>query len=217
MVKKIDSDALGDIKNALGLSGAGSPITELTDGVVDQVLEVNELVRRGRTLAGTGGIFTPTLRNVHTDAETLSTTINPYAVGTTAAVPPYPPIVPAQFDVWLIGAAMRVVSGGGTNTATLSMTLGTAAQGFGIDDSGVQILSSQAIRLAFWNATSSVVTVFGQQPDLYPFANIGLRIPRVGAALIFSTISSITVSFDCQLIIGLFPAGLGQDAKLLGK
>jgi len=217
MVKKIDSDALGDVKNALGLSGSGSPITELTDGVVDQVLEINELVRRGRTLAGTSGIFTPTLRNVHTDAETLTTTINPYAVGTVAAVAPYPAAVPAQFDVWLLGCGMRRVSGGGTLTATLSMTLGTRAQGFGIDDSGTQILVAQPIRLAFFNALSTVVTAFGQQADLYPWKPIGLRIPRFGANLVFSSISSVTVSYDMQLVIGLFPSGLGQDALVLGR
>ena len=55
-MKKIDSQALDVLQKALGLSGPGSPITELTDGVVDQVLEVGGVIRRSRTQAGTEGI-----------------------------------------------------------------------------------------------------------------------------------------------------------------
>jgi len=212
MVKRLDSQALGDVNRALGLTGSGSPITELTDGVVDQVLAINEVARRGRVFADTSGLFYPTLRNVHTDAETLTTTINPYEPGTVAAVPPYPAVVPPGFDFWIFGAGIRRVSGGGTLLATLSIDVGTRNAGFGVDDSGTQILASEPIRLAYWTALATVGTVFAvRQSGRGPFASIGIRVPRNVATIQFASVSSLTSSYDCQLICGLFPAALGQD------
>ncbi len=212
MTKLIDSDALGELNRSLGLTGRGSQITELMDGVVDQVVDINPAARRGRTLGPTSGIFTPTMRNVHTDAETLSTTVDPYSVGTTGAVAPYPPIMPVQFDIWLIGASVRVASGSGTLLATLSIIQGTTQQGFGLTDSGAQVLVSQAIRLAFWNATATVVTSFGVlNTNNGPHWRGPIRLNRNGGTIVFSSVSSLTATFDCQLILGVFPAGLGQD------
>ena len=212
MVKQIDSDALGEVTLALGLSGAGSPITELTDGVVDQTLSVGEIIRRSRTQAGTVGIYTPTMRTVHTDAEVLSVTVNPYNVGATAVVAPYPNPMPRQFEVWLLGASMRIASGSGGINATLSLTNGTRQQGWGVDDSGAQILVSQAIRLAFWNAIGTAGTAFGiLAVNRGPHQKIGLRIPRPFSNLVFTASSALTTTLDCQLILGVFPIALGQD------
>ena len=74
-MKRIDSDALGILTKALGLTGAGSQLTELADGVVDQALDVVPIVRRGRVIGASEGLFTAIMRNVHTDAETLTTGI----------------------------------------------------------------------------------------------------------------------------------------------
>lgn len=212
MAKKIDSDALEDVNLALGLTGAGAPITELTDGVVDQVLEVGQLARRGRTQTATSGLYFPTMRNVHGAADNEETIVNVYNVGTVAVVPPYPNPMPRQFDVWLLGASIRLASGGGTIAATLSLRVGTRSEGWGIDDSGTQILVSQDIRLAYWNSLATVNgSTFANLADQYPHARIGLRIPRFGSDLRFGTTSSAVATFDCQLILGVFPAALGQD------
>jgi len=212
MVKKVDSQSLGIVNRALGLTGMGSPETEFLDGIVEQTLDVGPLIRRGRALADTSGIFTPTLRNIHTDSESLFTSVDPYAVGATAAIAPYPARVPESFDVWLLGASVRRVSGGGTINATLSLDVGTRNAGFGIDDSGVAVLSSESIRLAYWNSIVTVGTAFALLQALGPHQRIGIRIPRNVSLLRFDSFSSLTVTYDCQMIIGLFPIGLGQDA-----
>ena len=216
MTKRIDSDALGVLNRSLGLTGAGSQITELADGVVDQVIEVGQLARRGRTLADVQGIFTPTLRNTHTDAESIGNAINPYEVGGALAVAPYPSPVPAQFDLWLIGASVRIASGtaGGMADATLSLTVGTFSQGFGRTDAGALVLVSNQIRLAWWDATVSDGTAFGTLGGGQgAHQRIGLRLPRGGggSVLTFKSVSTVTVEVDCQLIIGMFPIALGQD------
>jgi len=210
-MKKIDSDALGEIGLALGMTGAGSPVTELADGVVDQVLSINEIARRSQTLGVTTGFFSPTLRTVHTDAETQVVQVDPYNIGTVNAVAPYPAVVPRGSDFWLLGASIRRVSGTGTLLATLSLVVGTRAQGFGEDDSGNLILVSQPIRLAYWDGLVTVNTTFAIKNGARgPHARIGYRVPR-NAQINFTSTSTLTSTYDCQLICGLFPTALGQD------
>jgi len=216
MTKRIDSDALGVLNRSLGLTGAGSQLTELEDGIVDQTLSVNEIARRGRTLADVQGLYFPTLRNEHTDAESISTSIDPYNVGTTFAVAPYPAAIPAQFDLWLLGASIRVAGGtaGGFSLGTLSLQVGTRSAGFGRDDSGALVLSSQPIRLTVWNAMASDGTSFGiRASNRGPHGRYGLRLPRGGGGttLLWRTVSTVTVDVDVQMILGMFPAALGQD------
>jgi len=216
MVKRIDSDALGDVKRALGLTGAGSPVTELMDGVVDQTLSVNELARRGRTLGQGTGIFYAIMQNVHGAAETLTTSVNVYDVGTTIAVPPYPSTIPAGFDVWLLYAASRRQSGTGTYTGSLSIQLPTTSRGWGVDDSGVQINQNDPMAIVYWDTLILVQELFAtKQGAIGPWMRIGLRIPRGVAAatgtLRFSSVSSGVQTVNCSLILGVFPASLGQD------
>jgi len=216
-MKKIDSDALGDLTKALGLTGRGAPVTELTDGIVDQALEVGPIIRRGRTLAGSQGIFTAILQNEHTDAETISNSIDPYKVPAAIAIPPYPPSpMPAQFDVWLLRAAVRRVSGSSTLRAVLQYQYPPSNQGWGVTDSGVAVVSNPVYNLAYWDAVIQVGTgnnfgglALAEQPlaQMRPF-----RLPRnVDGPLIFISISSLTSVFQCQLVLGVFPIALGQD------
>jgi len=216
MVKRIDSDALRIVNRSLGLTGAGSQLTELADGVVDQMLEVGQIARRGRALGVGGGLFFPTLRNEHTDAESIANTVDPYNVGTTGLVPPYPNPVPQQFDLYLIGASVRHAAGtaSGMSAATLSIEVPTPAQGFGLTDAGVALLVAEPIRLVQWNAMTTDGTSYAiKAVNRGPHGRIGLRLPRVtGMLLRFASVSTVTVSVDCQMILGLFPVALGQDA-----
>jgi len=218
MTKRMDSDALGVLNRALGLTGAGSQVTELMDGVVDQVLDIVPVVRRGRTQADVQGLYYPTLRNTHGAANTQSNQIDPYNVGTVFDVPPYPANMPAQFDIWLIGASLRIVSGTASlfSLATLSLRVGTNSQGFGRTHTGGLILVSQNQRLAMWDATATDVTAYGILNELGTHAKIGLRLPRGGGGseLFFDSVSTGIVAVDCQMILGVFPASLGQDARV---
>lgn len=217
-MKKIDSDALGDITRALGLSGRGAPITELTDGIVDQSLNVNELVRRGRTIAGTQGIFTAVMRNVHGAGNTLATTVSPYETPAGNTIAPWPSPMPKQFDIWLLSATVRQASGTGTLAAALYIDYAGTQQGWGETDSGGGIVSAERIPLAFWDALATVSNEFAVLNQLGTFARIGMRIPRPmvlgDTNLVFISVSSAIATFDCQLVLGVFPIGFGQDGLL---
>ncbi len=214
-MKRVDSDALGVVTRALGITGAGAPVTEFIDGQLEQTLDIAPIVRRGRALAATEGIFTGLLRNIHTDAESLVTALNPYSVlPRVAAIAPYPAIVPAQFDLWLLGAVLVRTSGGGTLNATL--TLQYNAQGWGLDDNDAAVAGNLTMPLGNWDTflTQGGFTTYGILAGSdQPFLNLGLRIPRAGAPeLSFFSTSSLTVTITAQVILGLFPVALGQDA-----
>ena len=213
MVKLIDSDALEILTKSMGLTGAGAQQTELLDGIVEQNLDVVPIVRRGRTQAGKDGVYSATMRTNHTGAVTVTNTVEPYAVGTVAVVAPYPNPVPPLFDIWLLQASVRQVSGTGTVSATLSVRY-PGQQGWGINETGLtQILVAQPHRLAHWDTVVSVGTNFAVLAgSAQPTANIGLRLARGGATeLIFVVVSSATSAWDCQLTLGVFPVALGQD------
>ena len=215
MVKKIDSDALTELTRALGLTGAGSPVTELADGVVDQTLDVVPIVRRSRTQHGTTGLYTAIMRNVHTDAQQLTTSVNPYLVGATAQIEPYPSPMPAQFDVWLLSATARRVSGSGTITAVLHYQYASDSQGWGIDDSGVAIVASPPVALVHWDTVVALNTAFLIQEGGFPYKHFGIRIPRGSTAnngqFEFTSSSSLTSTYEALLVLGVFPITLGQD------
>jgi len=212
VTRRIDSDALGTLGKSLGLSGNGSQMTELSDGIVDQVIDVNPSVRRGRTLAEKQGIFYCVIRNVHTDAETIVTPIDPYRVGVDDVVAPYPDRISTRFDLWLLGAMVRRLSGGGTIQANLAIDY-DQNQGWGVDDSGTAIVSTEAFNVAFWNSLATNSDVFALLSGaLQPYIKLGIRLPRAdNTSLIFTSASSLTSTYQCQMIIGMFPAALGQD------
>ena len=213
MVKRIDSQALGVANKALGLTGAGAPITELADGVVDQVLSVNEIARRSRTLNQQfGGLFGAVLRNNHGGAGTLTTSVNPFALPVGLVFPPFPTPIPDTFDLWLLTANIGVV-GAGTLTAALFINHPAPSIGFSSTNTSVQVaaaVTSQAV--AFWDAVQDENVLFGVLESGQPTAFIGMRLPRDRLTqLVFASTASAAQTFDMRLGLGLFPVGLGQD------
>ncbi len=209
-MKKIDSQALDILNKALGLPGTGgSPITELTDGVVDQVIDVSQIIRRSRTQAATTGIYTALLRNVHTDAQSLSTLLQPYAPvpGTNRA--PYPLIMPPGFEVWVLTAVLTQLSGGGTLSAALRINCPGTIMGL-TTTGGAEVAT---MNVALWDAVVAENTTFGIASAVdQPMQRIGMRLPRAPLTqLIFSSTSSLTATFDCFVTLGVFPVALGQD------
>ena len=212
-MKKIDSDALGILNRSLGLSGIGSPVTELEDGIVDQTLSVNDIARRGRSLAATEGIFVWRLRNAHTDATSTTSTINPFAVGTTLAHPPYPSPMPAQFDVWLLKATLRRVSGTGTLSAALHLNMPAHVVGISVQGVGSLGIGITSHTIAFWDAVAVENVGFGILNQGGTMANLGYRLPRSATTqVVFATTSSATSVYDLLITAGVFPIALGQDA-----
>ena len=206
-MKKIDSQALDVLQKALGLSGPGSPQTDLADGVVDQVLEVGPIIRRSRTQAQTSGIYTALIRNVHSAANSITGTIAPYQAGALARAP-YPSPMPAGFDVWLLFAAVTQLSGTGTLSAALRVNC--PARIMGITAVGAQI---SVQNVSFWDTIVTESTTFAvQSGTTHPGKKIGMRLPRDAATqIIFGTTSSALATFDCFMTLGVFPVALGQD------
>jgi len=217
-VKTVDSQALGLVNRALGLTGAGAPLTEFLDGQVDQTLDIAALVRRGRTQAGTGGIYIGVMENVHGAADSQQSQIVPYNVAV-GAVAPYPSPMPPGFDVWILAATIDQVSGAGTLAAALSLEpLTDNLLGWGIDESGVAATGISTLPLAYWDSVVTVGREFGLLGGVgQPWAHIGLRLPRPplsDVALDFDTTSSAIATFRCYILTGVFPIGLGQDVIL---
>lgn len=207
-MRKIDSQALDVLAKALDLSGQGSPVTELTDGVVDQVIEVGPIIRRSRTQADTEGIYSAVIRNVHAAANSITATINPYNAGTTA-IAPYPTPMPRGFDIWLLTAVVTQISGTGTVSAALRVNV--RAGQMGISSFGAATASNQNV--AFWDTIVDENILFAVKGGVpTPIQRIGMRLPRDPlTGLVFSTTSSAIASFDCYMMLGVFPSGLGQD------
>lgn len=210
-MKIISSDALGMLTKALGLTGRGAQVTELTDGIVEQNLDVTPIIRRGRTLAGTEGLFMGTLRTVHAGADSATVSWDPYTMTPTTVRAPYPSPVPDTFDIWLLSAWLTQIAGTGTVSATLSMILPATMVGPTTSGSAVPTTSV----LAFWDALVTEDVEFGLLAGSgMPQANIGMRLPRArpnGTEIEFATTSSAAATFECAVMMGLFPVGLGQD------
>jgi len=213
---EIKSDALQVVNKALGVAGTGGAgNTQLQDGILDQVLDVGALARRGRTLASRQGIYTAIMRNQHTNAESLTITTAPYNQTGANVVPPYPAPVPDRFDIWLLSAVVTQLSGSGTLTATLSIFYAAVQLAWGLNNSGSPVTGATEHPVAFWDAlaTENTLTMALRNGARGPFAPIGVRLPRSDSTFIrFRSTSSATSIFDCLLTFGLFPVGMGQDA-----
>jgi len=216
-VRNVDSDALGSIGKALGLSGQPSPgKTEFLDKSVDQVLDVGPLVRRGRAIVGTEGIFRGILQNDHLGAGALTSFINPYSVAANA-IAPYPPLVEDGYDVWIVGASFRQTSGSGTVTGHLEIA--SQASGWGVLNGGAPVTAGQPMWLAAFDTlkdfgSSSFTLGVGDAGNVY--WPINMRLGRAGNAggtqIVFRTDASAIALYSCILVIALMPIGLGQDA-----
>jgi len=215
VVQKIDSAALAGMNDAIGIVGPGSQVTELMDGTVEQVIEVGQVVRRSLTPANTTGIFSGALTTIHAGAGDLLAFVSPYDVDPANTFAPWPTPVPRNFDVWLIGASVRRMSGSGTFTGRLD--IGTNTAGFAEDNTGAPA-SFAALVVAVWDSIALLGGLnLGVSPDGHVYQRINLRIPResLGTDFIgFVSTASALSTYTCALQIGLFPSSLGQDAAV---
>ncbi|MEE8139192.1 MAG: hypothetical protein V3T81_10050 [Thermoanaerobaculia bacterium] len=214
-MKTVDSQALGIVNRALGLTGAGAPLTEFLDGQVEQTLDIANLVRRGRALVGTNGFFYGVMENAHPSANTLTSTFAPFAP-TLGDIPPYPSRMPPGFDIWILSATVDQPSGTGTFTGALLMAMRSPNQAWGIDDNAAAVAAAdETVPLAFWDSVATQNRTFGVQESGDPVARIGIRLPRPSrgeeTGLTFSSTSSALATFRCVIKLGVFPIGLGQD------
>ena len=211
MSKPIDSDALDELYRTLGLAGGSERGTLLDDGNVSMVLALDRIVRRSRTPGVTDGSHYGVLQNVHGAAGQVATTIDPYAAGDDA-IAPWDPVIPAGFDVWIMGAAVRrVAAAGGLDGGVLSINPLANQQGFGRDSAGAPVADISGYPIAFWDTLNTDTTfALGLAGDGSAWARLGIRLTR-GAAIAFTSDAAAAATFNCTVLLGLFPAGLGQD------
>jgi len=212
-MKPIDSDALGFLNKALGISGRGVPVTELADGVLDQSLDVNPIVRRGRTLGATEGIFLVRMRNNHAAANSTTSEVNPY-IAAQFANPPFPSPIPAQFDLWALEVSVSVGAGSASISGALFVNFPPTIQGIGLNDGGGgqgAVITSNCI--AFFDTIVDENVIFATNAATgSPRKKLGMRIPRSTLTqFVWATTSTGVAIYDLLLLVGLFPVSLGQD------
>lgn len=214
MSLKIRSDALATLQRSFGITGSGSMETVLEDASVYQTVDISKIALRGRTQAGTTGLYAALIQNVHPGVGQLNTTVDVYDPPA-GVVPPYPAPVPEAFDVWILGATVRRFSGTGSvdNGIGLYIDYPVTSLGWGINNSGAAVVPS-TIRfpLVMWDSffSNAGFSILGLREDGQPWQQIGLRMPK-GATLTFASSVDAIATVDCFVQLGVFPSGLGQD------
>jgi len=160
------------------------------------------------------GWFIGILENEHSGADAELSFLNPYLPGA-SAVAPYPPAVPDGFDVWCLGiSGIRSAATGDLTGAIMDMNPGPNSQGWGQNDLGAAVVDSTSIRLAFFDGLETTTDVITNDPMITPggllFVPTRMRVPR-GGTLGFNSRSAAAATFQAIFLLGLFPAGLGQD------
>lgn len=219
MPKNVDSEALLLVNRVLGVSGTtpGASNTTLDDENIAQVLTVNDIIRRSRTVAGSSGIFRFVLRAIHAGAGDISTTVEPYNVAAIGRIAPWPRPVPRGFDLWVLGASTSEVVAGTSTSFAGMLTVLNMTQGFGVDNAGVAVVANTVQPIALWDAEGAIGGgVIGTRVGLSSFQGGPLRLPRQPGAggpisLSFATTLDGTGTWDCTIMVGLFPEALGQD------
>lgn len=218
MSKPIESDALDRVYRVLGLSGgAVTKETILEDGWVFQMLGLNPIIRRSRTLADTTGWFFGVLLNEHAGAGALTSEIDPYQPAGASAVAPWPSIIRRGFDLWLLNASVIRNDGSGTlDGAALLLDPIAVQQGWGIDDGGTAVAAHDPYPLARW--TGLDVSLSGSDPfaiagDGSATVKIGLRWPRGATVRFISDVAGAAADIQCMMTWGMFVEGFGQDVS----
>jgi len=214
MGREIDSQALFTINRVLGLAGTGAAQqTILDDGDLTQVLDVNPFVRRGMTLASRTGIYFGIFRNVHGAGGLINNIINPYEAPNSRDGFPAVITVQSGLELWLLGASGERLSGaGGLDEGLLQILFSSDQQAFGSDDSGGAVASSANLHVARWDGVSTATTTNALvMEDGSTFARIGIRLSRLATGLRFISDASAAATFQLNVMMGLFPTGLGQD------
>ncbi len=206
MSQLVDSQALQRVSRTLQLATPGAQETLFIDERLEQTIDVAPIVRRGLTLAGTEGLYTANIRNTHSGAQgNVSTEINPWALGGVAR-PPFPEVIPDNFDLWITGFMAETVSGPAFfASAFFDLFVPTTHQAFGTISSN--------ILLSAWTAEATLAgTTFLTLSAVELFTHAAVRVPR-NATFRFHTRNNGANApvYQLNLMLGLFPSSLGQD------
>ena len=211
----ITSGLLKILQQLIGAPAAAWGPVVLDDDSVAQTLPIiPEIARRGLAPGTIGGWGFSVMENVHAGAGFEFSTIDPYQPGV-AAVGGYPEAVQEGFDVWLLGATgLRSSGAGGLTVASVALNLVGTQQMWGVDDADAQVVADPLMVLGRFDGLETTLSggsVYMIDESGNPYISMNLRIPRSGVALQFHTEAAAAAEFQLVLLMGLFPASLGQD------
>lgn len=203
------------------MPGALAADADLDDAVVQQTLDMVPFVRRGGAIQAFDGIFTGTIENDHVGpgATSVTTDIDPYNAGGSAFAP-FPAEVSREFDVWILGGSAVVSAGAQSITdGFMALISPVAANGFatgGSQISFLQLLQTFDNVFVFGTGQAFLAKAASLEPSdsgtILATSIPALRVPR-GYQIRFSTTAPGVSTYIAQMLIGLFPVGLGQDFR----
>lgn len=211
-MREIDTNALTRVARVLGVGNPATAVSpvDFDDGVLQQVLEVSAMIRRARAPLG-DGLFAAQIENVHAGAGAETTQRDPYdlAVATGAG---WPDPVPADFDVWVLGAIASAATGvqSGSNASRFSITYPGTQVAFGSTSTIDQLIKAWLSEVPIG---AGAVSFLGGAGDGNPaYEGPAWRVPR-GALLTFQSSAGGAGSIFLQMVLGLFPSNLGYDGR----
>jgi len=213
-VRQIKGQALSTVPASLGLDGQGPEPeipTEFEDKRLIQTYVANQAILRGRTLAGSEGMFSFNVVLTSVGASVESLVVDPYEAGAAATVfNGYPSPVVAGFDAWLFHSTAFPSGAGLITDGYIRLVYPGTKEGFGTAASGSNVIVaawSDEITLsgALWMGVGTDPRSIGQ--------SIGWRVPR-GVTIQFIADHAAAGSFTFQGVLGLFPSSLGQDVRV---
>jgi hypothetical protein len=210
-MRDVDSQALRLVSRALGI---GNPVTAVEqvsfdDSVLQQVLEVGPLVRRGGTLERTAGLYMADFDNVHAAPGAVASSVDPYAPSSPGAG--YPSPVPTGLEVWLLGAQVAAVAGVHSTTqhSRVSLLVPGVQRAFG-DAAPTNYTLEYSLHLGELPILAGTV-VYINALGYTGTARRAVRVTR-GSTINMSSVAANAGTITFQLGIGLFPVALGEDA-----
>jgi len=221
-VRKLESGALSGLPGILGLGGGGAGEQWVDIDKLQIVLDVLPHIRRKRSNLSTTGIFVTAIGNTHSGAaaNVVTATLTPYA--SPSGVGPWPGNpVPETHDIWLIGCQAQCTAVTG-NLLAAHFALGFPT-GSGLN---VALTPSGAGSAAVTGALTTTVRAFTQEVSL---GSLGTHLAEPDGEEINRMVLPFRIGRGCQLhwntetaalgasvyqlrlILGVFPAGFGQD------
>lgn len=208
-MRKVRSQALDQVQRSLKMAGPQVAVTEFDDGVLQQSLDVGELVRRGGALAGTEGLWSFEFALTTVGAGSSSTQVGFH--DSVFNLNGYPRPVPDNMDVWMLYSGVVISAAAALGLASISMLVPTRFDG---NDSGAPVASAIRVPLHTW--TTSVDTgagIFGMDALGQLLWEHAWRIPR-DSSFLFRITNLIAATTSWVGVVGLFPAGMGQDGAV---
>lgn len=207
---------LGILQNLIGIAPKSVALV-LDEGNISLTLPiVPHITRRSQTIGNVGGIFSGILENVHSGADDETSTIQPYKAAA-FAIAPYPELLGVDTDLWLLGVSLIASSGTPALAgAVFSLNLQSETQGWGRDDQSAPVTSGSPMCITAWDGTFTACSAYtGGDPCTIVGTGLihdtpNIRLPR-GVTLRLATTSGAAGEFRLLFLMGLFPAGLGQD------